>query len=180
MQDSGFMSLKMNRSFIDPSLVETKDIGELCRIPAPSINHQLIVQNILLCLQTTLQNKFIVLQKPTDLFIHLREVRQPDIMVIAKNRTEIIKPHGVVAPPNIVIEVQSKTSESLDRIVKFKNYATFGIPTYWIIDEINETIEVFHLQKTHYILVEKLTRKNEFVLLENKKIPLHSIFTTAL
>lgn len=178
MRDSGFISLRMDRSFLEMNKLMDEDIGELCRTPSPSIRHQQIVLNLLYALHITLSDDYILLQKPCDLILNAREVRQPDIMMIKKNRISIIKPHAVIAPPNVVIEVQSPTSESLDRIVKMKNYAEFGIPEYWIVDEMNQSIEVFYLEKTHYILHEKLTTHDKNLSFRNKQMPINTIFNS--
>jgi len=62
------------------------------------------------------------------------ELREPDVAVL-RNRPD--KKRGVFPPEDflIVVEVVSKSSETLDRVVKPLHYAKIGIPEYWRVEE---------------------------------------------
>lgn len=120
---------------------ETKDyIGELMRVPAPPPVHQLIVQKLLLRLHELANPDYFILQAPCDLQLSELRFRQPDLMLIKRSRADIIQPHAVIAPPDVVIEVLSPTSKALDCNIKLRQYADFGIPEYWIVDYENQQI----------------------------------------
>ena len=61
-------------------------------------------------------------------------VRQPDIMIVAKERLELILQSCFYGPADIVIEIVSPGSVGNDYGSKFHEYETGGIQEYWIID----------------------------------------------
>ena len=62
------------------------------------------------------------------------DLREPDVAVL-KSRPD--KKRGVFPPEEvlIVVEVVSKSSEKMDRVVKPLHYAKIGIPEYWRVEE---------------------------------------------
>ena len=66
-------------------------------------------------------------------------IREPDVM--------LVEPHQVDAPivtgvPRLVVEIVSPSSRESDRSTKAREYLDIGIPQYWLVDPVNETIEV--------------------------------------
>lgn len=61
-------------------------------------------------------------------------VRQPDIMIVANERVELILQSCFYGPADIVIEVVSQDSVGNDYGTKFYEYEAGGIQEYWIID----------------------------------------------
>jgi Uma2 family endonuclease len=47
------------------------------------------------------------------------------------------------APPDLLVEVLSKSTRSRDRGLKAKRYAKAGVQVYWIVDPVNDTLEIF-------------------------------------
>jgi Uma2 family endonuclease len=43
----------------------------------------------------------------------------------------------------LIIEILSPSTGKMDRWVKYKLYEAAGVKEYWIVEPINETIEVF-------------------------------------
>lgn len=58
--------------------------------------------------------------------------------------------HVLTLPPTIVIESISKGHEAHDRVTKFRWYAEFGVPHYWIVDGYARTLECFRLNGGQY------------------------------
>jgi len=52
---------------------------------------------------------------------------------------------GTVEPPDIAVEVISKTNRTHDRVRKRRFYARVRIPEYWIVDPEEKSIEVLAL-----------------------------------
>jgi Uma2 family endonuclease len=61
-------------------------------------------------------------------------VRQPDIMIVANDRLELILQSCFYGPADIVIEIVSPPSVGSDYGAKFYEYESGGIQEYWIID----------------------------------------------
>lgn len=69
-------------------------------------------------------------------------VRQPDIMIVAKERLELILQSCFYGPADIVIEIVSPGSVGNDYGSKFHEYETGGIQEYWIIDPDRRVADV--------------------------------------
>jgi Uma2 family endonuclease len=68
---------------------------------------------------------------------------EPDIFFISKQRASIIFDKYVNGPPDLCVEVISRSSRKYDRGRKFVLYAENGVKEYWIIDPLRETVEFF-------------------------------------
>lgn len=82
------------------------------------------------------------------------KIREPDIVFMSNAHRDCInsKFWGV---PDLAIEVLSQSTEQVDRVEKFAEYAKAGIVEYWIVDPMNLIIEVYLLEKGEYSLKEK-------------------------
>jgi Uma2 family endonuclease len=54
--------------------------------------------------------------------------------------------------PDLVVEVVSRWSRLLDRVLKSRWYAAIGVPEYWIVDPDARTLESFVLQDGRWVL----------------------------
>jgi len=71
--------------------------------------------------------------------------REPDLMVLLNDHLQHIKDTHVISPADIVVEVISPGSGSIDRGAKFDEYEQAGIPEYWLIDPIRKQADVYTL-----------------------------------
>jgi len=60
---------------------------------------------------------------------------------------------GVTVPPDWVCEVLSPSTRSLDRMRKLPIYAAFEVRHAWLLDPIDQTLEVFRLDGDHWTLL---------------------------
>jgi Uma2 family endonuclease len=60
--------------------------------------------------------------------------REPDLMFIANANLDHLTDERVVGPPDLIIEIVSSSSVHRDRVDKFDEYESGGVPEYWIID----------------------------------------------
>ncbi len=74
-------------------------------------------------------------------------VPEPDISVVLGNSTDYRRQHPTAEQTWLVVEV-SDSSLKRDRECKLSKYAAAGIPTYWIINLVNECVEVFSTADT--------------------------------
>ncbi|MBN1963821.1 MAG: Uma2 family endonuclease [Anaerolineae bacterium] len=71
--------------------------------------------------------------------------REPDLMYIAPQRLEFIKPNYVDGPPDLVIEIVSPESRVRDYGEKMDEYEQAGVREYWIIDPPREDALFYQL-----------------------------------
>jgi Uma2 family endonuclease len=72
---------------------------------------------------------------------------EPDIFFVRKSRLRIIVDEKYVdGPPDLCIEVISKSSRKIDRGRKYTLYAEHGVKEYWIIDPLRLTLEFYENQ----------------------------------
>ena len=71
---------------------------------------------------------------------------EPDIFFVRKSRLGIIGERYLEGPPDLCIEVISKSSRRIDRGRKFVLYAEYGVKEYWIVDPLRFAIEFYENQ----------------------------------
>jgi Uma2 family endonuclease len=76
---------------------------------------------------------------------------EPDIFFIRKERLVIVKDQYVDGPPDLCVEVISKSSRKYDRGRKFVLYAEQGVREYWIIDPFRGTVEFFENRAGEFV-----------------------------
>ncbi len=109
---------------------------------------------------------------------------EPDVAFWRKEVADSFAPEMNVYPlPDLVVEVLSPGKENIrrDRETKFADYASHGIPEYWIIDPKKQTVEQYLLSDTArntYELYKKATREDhiESRAMKGFAIPVLAIF----
>ena len=109
--------------------------------PAPSSTHQFISHRIVTTFTHTCEKDYIILFAPIDVILANAEVRQPDVIMIKRQRLSIVTDRGIEGSPDLVVEILSPSSALKDRKVKKNVYANYGVNEYWIVDPVHETIE---------------------------------------
>ncbi len=132
--------------------------GDLLVAPAPDTLHQTIVLNIGADLRQHVRKHRLgrVFVAPCDIVFTSSTVLEPDVMFVSNARLHIIGKKNLSGPPDLVVEVLSESTAHVDREVKSKQYARYGVPELWLFNPKGETIEIFRLRKGEYELVERL------------------------
>lgn len=60
--------------------------------------------------------------------------------------------HPLTLPPTLIVESVSPGHELHDRRTKFRWYAEFGVPNYWIVDAYAKTLDCYALEQGAYSL----------------------------
>ena len=60
--------------------------------------------------------------------------REPDVLFIGQDRFSSLSSNQFEGGPNLVIEIVSPSSVTIDRVDKFREYERAGVGEYWIID----------------------------------------------
>ena len=83
---------------------------------------------------------------------------EPDLVFFGNEKASKFKPDQTLFPiPDFVVEVLSKSTEKIDRGIKFDDYETHGVKEYWIIDTKTEVVEQYVLENERYNLQTKST-----------------------
>lgn len=113
--------------------------------PSPTALHQMMSLKICSALERTCSNDYLIMFAPLDVILSPTEVRQPDIIMVHRNRLSIVTIRGVEGAPDLVAEIVSPHSRKRDKVDKTRTYAKYGVPEYWIIDPAAQTLEQYVL-----------------------------------
>jgi len=119
--------------------------GNLVMTPSPTPYHQEISRKIALKLFNFTEERELgqVYYAPLDVYLSDKEVYQPDIIFIRKEREGIIGREMIKGAPDIVIEILSPSTAYYDLREKFRIYERSGVGEYWIVDPGLKKIEVY-------------------------------------
>lgn len=70
---------------------------------------------------------------------------EPDIAFVARRHAHRIRRGRVHGPPDLAVEVVSPDSVERDYGKKRTQYERFGVPEYWIVDELRQTVTLLRL-----------------------------------
>ena len=81
---------------------------------------------------------------------------EPDLCFFGNEKAQHFKTDQMFFPaPDFVVEIISKSTEHIDRKVKFQDYAMHGVREYWLVVPNKQTVEQYTLINTAYELVKK-------------------------
>jgi Uma2 family endonuclease len=126
--------------------------GVLYMTPSPSWSHQEVAFEIASYLRTHIRTAGLggVFMAPVDVELAPEDVFQPDVVVLLKASREKLKGRHIVGAPDLVVEVVSPGSATMDRHDKYVAYAQAGVPEYWIVEPGTQTVEVLVLKGERY------------------------------
>jgi Uma2 family endonuclease len=120
--------------------------GRVEFLPMPTISHQRMVLFLYRALLAYLTARDLgeVLVAPFRVRLDDRIYREPDLGVMLREHAgRISNPFWTGA--DLVVEILSPDNRDHDLVTKRREYATAGIPEYWIVDPEAETITVLTL-----------------------------------
>src|SRR5688572_24118094 len=119
--------------------------GEIVVTPSPSPMHQLVVHRLAVLLDRAIVESGLglVLESPLDVFLANRNVFQPDLIVLLRDRIQLFGSAMVESAPSLAVEIISPSTSAYDRVTKRDVYAQHSVPEYWLVDPETETITVF-------------------------------------
>jgi Uma2 family endonuclease len=142
--------------------------GEIIFMSFASIQHALIVRNILWALQSQVDVRTVlVLTGSFGLIIRKSPLtaRNPDLIAIRKDA--VVERDGMLhSAPQLVVEVMSRSNRPKNRVRLRQDYASLGVPEYWEIWPEERSVEVLHLENGRYhssgLLLEGTLKPREF------------------
>jgi Uma2 family endonuclease len=115
--------------------------GEVLMTPSPSPRHQHILFTLGRALHEYVErHRLGVILLDVDLLFVPGQFVRPDLLFVPESARAGITDRGVERAPGLVVEIQSPTSASIDRVKKPLRYADFGVPEYWVVDPKEEVV----------------------------------------
>lgn len=112
--------------------------------------------------------------------------RYPDLTVLREEHLPLTRKRLTIKldmpPPQLAIEVVSPSSEERDYERKRDQYANIGIPEYWIVDPIAQTVTVLELIQATYQVVSSFNGSQKIIspTLPNLQLTPEQIFLAAV
>ncbi len=129
--------------------------GQLFVSAAPGTEHQRKLGGLAVRLADHVKQHSLgeVLIGPCDVVLDPSTVLEPDIFFVSEARQSIVKAACIEGAPDLVVEVLSDSSRTIDRFVKRDRYAEFGVPEYWLLEPFEPRVEVLRLEGGKYRVV---------------------------
>ncbi|MEO7331286.1 MAG: Uma2 family endonuclease [Minicystis sp.] len=90
----------------------------------------------------------------TEILFEDQQVYRPDVAGWRRERLpELPRESPLTLRPDWVCEIVSPSNERNDVVKKMRTYQRCGVPHYWLLDPIAETLIVYRWSKDGYILV---------------------------
>jgi Uma2 family endonuclease len=115
--------------------------------PAPSTTHQTVSKRLQhqLYTQVELAGLGVVFNAPVDVQLGEYDIVQPDLVVVLKERAQMITHPKINGVPDLVVEILSPSTAEIDRSLKKRIYERAGVGEYWIADPESRRLEQYRL-----------------------------------
>jgi len=122
--------------------------GEHVVTPAPTTRHQSILMRLGAALFGYAEPHRMakVLPAPTDVILSPHDVVQPDLLLVAVDRLDIVR-NRIEGPPDLAIEILSPSSRRTDEVLKRRAYERWGVGELWIVDPEVERVRVYRVER---------------------------------
>lgn len=152
--------------------------GEELMTPAPNPDHQAVVVNLAapLRVHTKARNLGHLFVAPTDVVLSEHDLVQPDLLFVTETRAHIIGAKNIQGAPDLVIEVLSSSTETVDRVQKRMLYDRSGVREYWIVGPASKTVEIHEFGSPRRTRVYQEGQSFESAVLPDLTVALADIF----
>ncbi len=118
--------------------------GQVVPMTPVTPRHQLIVNLLVSLFQHYCDEREagVVLSGPAAMKLG-ETVREPDVMIVAREHEDRITARCLEGPADLVVEVISPESRGRDRGEKFFEYEAGGVREYWLIDPVRRQTEQY-------------------------------------
>jgi Uma2 family endonuclease len=160
--------------------------GEHVVTPSPNTRHQTISLNLTVAIRNYLVHhpSGAVFAAPFDVVLSDRDVVEPDLMYISRERAGVLTEQHVRGAPDLVVEILSPGTRKTDEITKRKLYERYGVAEYWVVDPELESIKIYrHADEHTFTRAAELSAESGDAvttpLLPGFSVPLSTVFTPA-
>ena len=128
--------------------------GEVIVVPSPFLRHRRVAMHIEeILLEYERAQGGVCALAPLDIVLSEHNVVQPDVVYFKPERRHLLEDWDANRiPPDLAVEVLSRSTEARDRGRKMQLLARFQVPEYWIVDPAKNTLEIYVLRDHDYVL----------------------------
>jgi Uma2 family endonuclease len=158
-------------------LIEFTD-GYVEVLPMPTQRHQAISRFLFLAFFFYLQPRAgTVFYAPLRLRVRDGEFREPDLLLM-RDAGDPRRQDRYWLGADLIAEIVSPDEPHRDLVDKRRDYAEAGIPEYWIVSPLDESITVLQLQDGHYTEHGNFRRGSEAtsVVLPGFRVAVSAVF----
>jgi Uma2 family endonuclease len=136
--------------------------GEFITHSTPYVRHQAVLGNVLFRLAHYCDGSGVaeVLPGPLDIVLSGDSVVEPDGMVIRKERRSIVGENYITGAPDIIVEILSDETRTLDELVKPKLYERLDVGEYWIVDPVIDVVKIYRRNGASFVRAAELSTEN--------------------
>jgi len=119
--------------------------GHLEDEEVPDFTHELVISWLIHVVRIWLDGRGFVVGSESKVLLGPRHGRKPDCIIYLPDSPPPPRRGPLTQPPDVLVEVVTPTprDERRDRIIKMAEYATFGVPWYWLVDPALTSVEIF-------------------------------------
>ena len=130
--------------------------GDLFVSPSPFPWHQQAVLRLARFLDEHVCEQSLgrVFPAPLDVKFGFEDVVEPDVVYFSRERLPDLPNSVIEIPPDLAIEVLSKSSRSRDMGPKMKLFARFRVGHYWVVDPDAQRLTAYRLSDQGVYAVE--------------------------
>ena len=152
--------------------------GEEFVTPSPEVPHQRVSRNLesLLHVHVSRERLGEVLAAPTDVVLSDTDVVVPDLVFVSAANAAIVTRKNIQGAPDLVVEILSPSTASIDRGAKRVLYERAGVREYWIVDPDAKTLEIHEFGSPRRTRVHKEGQSFTSALLPGLTIRLDELF----
>ena len=120
--------------------------------PSPSNVHQSVSRWLQQQLMAQIEavGTGIVVDAPMDVELTETNIVEPDLVVVATSRMEIVIESRVLGVPDLLVEILSPSNPKHDTELKLKLYEQVQVPEYWIVNPEAEELCCYRLGPEGY------------------------------
>jgi Uma2 family endonuclease len=130
-------------------LLEYTD-GAIEVLPMPTDEHQSISRLLLFAFAAAIAPLGVIQYSPLRLRIRPRKFREPDLLILLDKR-DPRRQNRYWLGADLVVEIVSPDKPERDLVDKRFDYAEGGVPEYWIVNPLTQTITVLLLDGDTYV-----------------------------
>lgn len=126
--------------------------GEEVVTPSPLSKHQSILLRLAVLVKKYIDENGLgsIFISPLDVILEEGVNRlQPDLIFIRKENLGIVQ-DWIRGVPDLVIEVASKGTITLDSIIKKEIYEKYGVAEFWLVLSEEKTMQVYTIENNRY------------------------------
>ncbi len=156
--------------------------GELVVMPAPSLLHQNVVEEIHDALKSYVRGNGLgsTHMSPADIVFSPRRLVQPDVFVAPLVDGRRARSWAEIRSLLLVVEATSPSTARYDRITKRRIYLSEPVDDYWIVDLDARLIERWRHGEERPEVVEDIVTWQPSASVPALTIDLHQLFDAAL